>query len=217
MRINTIHRSARFTRVGLVFVAILGGCDTPGDFGQGTSDDSQIEQFEAPEPEAEPGAVIPASPEAFAATDGVASWNIYDDEVVRVVGVDADGRAIVELQFQVDQDDSGALLGVAVQMNAPDGGRVTFDASGQLLENTLDEAQGRLLAALVADIEAVEASSELEPRFWKCAAASALVVGVCGAAVLGCLKTLGLGCAFGGARCTAAALNWLCVCMGEAC
>ncbi|MFY0534696.1 hypothetical protein [Nannocystis pusilla] len=60
------------------------------------------------ERQAEPNAVIPASPETLALTDGVVSWNVYDEEGVRIVGVDADDRALVELQFQVDHDDSGS-------------------------------------------------------------------------------------------------------------
>ncbi|MFY0534695.1 hypothetical protein [Nannocystis pusilla] len=55
-----------------------------------------------------------------------------------------------------------------MQMNAPDSGTITFDASGQLRESTLGDAQGRLFEALAADIQAVEAGAEVQLRSWDC-------------------------------------------------
>lgn len=217
MGIHTIHRSISFTSIGLAFVAILGGCDSPGPSIQGNSADLLTTQIEAAEQRVEPDAVIPASPETLALTDGVVSWSVYDEETVRIAGVDADDRVIVELQFQVDHDDSGALLGVAVQMNAPDSGTLTFDASGQLRESTLGGAQGRLFAALVADIQAVEGGAEDQRRWLDCAAAIVHLGLVCGAAAATCLTTFGVGCALGGAECVAAVLDWQCACNITSC
>ncbi|MCY1013449.1 hypothetical protein OV079_49575 [Nannocystis pusilla] len=216
MAIHTIHSSFGITSVALAFVAILGGCDTPGQSLRGDSDDSQTTQFEAVE-RVEPNAVIPASPETLALTDGVVSWNVYDEEGVRIVGADADDRALVELQFQVEHDDGGALLGVAVQMNAPDVGTITFDASGQLRESTLGDAQRRLFEALAADIQTVEEGAEVQLRSWSCFGATLALGAACGSAVVTCLTTLGVGCVFGGAGCTAAALDWLCACKNTSC
>lgn len=208
MGISTIHHSAKFTRAGLLFVAIVGGCDAPVESIHGESDDSQIVQLE----EAEPEAVIPASPEGLARTGGVTAWEVYAEEAVRVVGVDAEARAIVELQLAVDRDDSGAPLGVTVQMGAQDGGFMSFDASGQLRESTLSDAHGRLFEALAADIQAAEGEVQFRSGAWDCAAAWAALVGACGWAVAKCIKKLGFGCGFSGALCIDAASYWVKVC-----
>lgn len=217
MGIHTIHRSSGIMSIALAFVAVLGACDDPGQAIRGDSDDSQTTQIEAAERQAEPNAVIPASPATLALTDGVVSWNVYDEEGARIVGVDADDRALVELQFQVEHDDSGALLGVAVQMNAPDGGTVTFDASGQLRESTLDGAQGQLFEALAADIQAVEEGAEVQLRSSSCAGAVLMLGVACGSAVATCVFTGGVGCLVGGAKCVAAVLDWQCACMITSC
>lgn len=212
MGISTIHHSAKFTRAGLLFVAIVGGCDAPVESIHGESDDSQTVQLEAAEPEAEPDAVIPASPEGLARTGGVTAWEVYAEEAVRIVGVDADARAIVELQLAVERDDSGAPLGVTMQMGAQDGGFMSFDASGQLRENTLSDAHGRLFEALAADIQASGGEVQFRSLDWDCAAAWAGLVAACGWAVATCLLTGGVGCALNGASCVQAAAHWAAVC-----
>lgn len=218
MRIHTSHRSARITPFALAFVTFFGACDAPGESMESGSDEPQSTRVEASAREAEPDAVIPASPETLALTDGVVSWKVYDEEAVRIVGADADERAIVELQFQVDHDESGELLGVTVQTDAPDGGAITFDANGQLREDTLTGAQGRLFEALAADIQAAEAGSELQPRGWlSCGAATLKLPLVCASAVGACAQSFGLACWLGGAECYDALLEWMCACKGEHC
>ena len=160
---------------------------------------------------------VPASAHSTELT-GVTSWKVFADtaqvDSTLVFGVDAAGNVVTESRIGGDVTQGQDVTSVAMEALYPETGSFRLDAAGKLVSTDLSPAAAAVFGAFGADFKASEdAAADPGARVsWRCWRAGVILGAACGVTIAGCLETVGLGCAVGGALCVAAYQDWLCEC-----
>jgi hypothetical protein len=160
---------------------------------------------------------VPASAHSTELT-GVTTWKVFADTVqvdsTLVFGVDAAGNVVTESRIGGDVTQGQDVAAVAMEALYPETGSFRLDTAGKLVSSTLSPSAAAVFGAFGADFKANE-DAALDPgarASWKCIRSGVILGAACGVTIAGCLETVGIGCAVGGALCVAAYQDWLCDC-----
>jgi hypothetical protein len=165
---------------------------------------------------------VPASAQSTDLT-GVTTWKVFADtaqvDSTLVFGVDAAGNVVTESRIGGDVTQGQGVATVAMEALYPETGAFRLDADGKVVSTTLSPSAAAVFGAFGADFKANEdvAADPGARVSFRCIRAGVILGAACGVTIAGCLETVGLGCAVGGALCIAAYQDWLCECHHRGC
>lgn len=160
---------------------------------------------------------VPASAHSTELT-GVTAWKVFADtaqpDSTLVFGVDAAGNVVTESRIGGDVTQGQDVAAVAMEALYPETGSFRLDAAGKVVGTNLSASAAAVFVAFGADFKAHEdAAADPGARVsFRCIRAGVILGAACGVTIAGCLETVGIGCAVGGALCVAAYQDWLCEC-----
>jgi hypothetical protein len=160
---------------------------------------------------------VPASAHSTELT-GVSTWKVFADteqvDSTLVFGVDAAGNVVTESRIGGDVTQGQDVAAVAMESLYPETGSFRLDAAGKVVSTDLSPSAAAVFGAFGADFKANE-DAPIDPGArvsFRCIRSGVILGAACGVTIAGCLETVGIGCAVGGALCVAAYQDWLCDC-----